>query len=146
MKSDYYKLCEYLPDFKQFSFIKFCQARLLISSRIFGISINNNKTDVLAPFADLLNHKRPRQTQWFYDDNLESFVIQAIEDIPEGSEIFDFYGKKTNARFLLNYGFCLEDNDTSEFIMTISFNENYPLFIEKKIFFGMNMNLLEVLI
>ena len=146
MKSDYNKLCEYLPDFKQFSFIKFCQARLLISSRIFGISINNNKTDVLAPFADLLNHKRPRQTQWFYDDNLESFVIQAIEDISEGSEIFDSYGKKTNARFLLNYGFCLEDNDTSEFIMTISFNENYPLFIEKKNFFGMNMNLLEVLI
>ena len=63
MKSDYNKLCEYLPDFKQFSFIIFCQARLLISSRIFGISINNNKTDVLAPFADLLNHKRQRQTQ-----------------------------------------------------------------------------------
>ena len=43
MKSDYNKLCEYLPDFKQFYFIKFCQARLLISSRIFGISINNIK-------------------------------------------------------------------------------------------------------
>ena len=56
MKSDYNKLYEYLPNFKQFSFIKFCQARLLISSRILGISINNNKTDVLAPFADLLNH------------------------------------------------------------------------------------------
>ena len=135
MKSDYTKLCKYLPDFKQFSYQKFCEARLLISSRIFGISINDTKTDVLAPFADLLNHKRPRQTQWYYDDNLESFVIQATEDIPEGSEIFDSYGKKTNARFLLNYGFCLEDNDTSEFVMTIAFNESYPLFEEKKNFF-----------
>jgi histone-lysine N-methyltransferase SETD3 len=135
MKSDYNKLCKYLPDFKQFSYQKFCEARLLISSRIFGISINETKTDVLAPFADLLNHKRPRQTQWYYDDNLESFVIQATEDIPEGSEIFDSYGKKTNARFLLNYGFCLEDNDTSEFVMTIAFNESYPLFEEKKNFF-----------
>ena len=88
MKSDYAILCKYLPDFKQFSYLKFCQARLLISSRIFGISINDNKTDVLAPFADLLNHKRPRQTQWYYDDKLESFVIQATEDIQEGSEIF----------------------------------------------------------
>ena len=135
MKSDYTKLCKYLPDFKQFSYLKFCQARLLISSRIFGISINDNKTDVLAPFADLLNHKRPRQTQWYYDDDLDSFVIQATEDIKEGCEIFDSYGRKTNARFLLNYGFCIEDNDTSEVVITIKFNENYPLYDLKKEFF-----------
>ena len=135
MKADYNKLCEYLPDYKQFSYLKFCEARVLISSRIFGIAIHDNKTDVLAPFADLLNHKRPRQTQWYYDDSLESFVIQATENIKEGSEIFDSYGKKTNARFLLNYGFCLEDNDTSEYLLTVIFNETYPLFELKKNFF-----------
>jgi histone-lysine N-methyltransferase SETD3 len=135
MKNDYNKLCEYLPDFKQFSYNKFVEARVLISSRIFGIAINDNKTDVLAPFADLLNHKRPRQTQWYYDDNLESFVIQAMENIKEGSEIFDSYGKKTNARFLLNYGFCLDDNDTSEYLLTVELNEDYPLFDMKKNFF-----------
>ena len=135
MKNDYNKICEYLPDFKQFSYLKFVEARVLISSRIFGISINENKTDVLAPFADLLNHKRPRQTQWYFDDNLQSFVIQATENIKEGSEIFDSYGKKTNARFLLNYGFCLDDNDTSEYLLTITFNDTYPLFNLKKNFF-----------
>ena len=57
MKNDYNKLCEYLPEYKKFKFNKFKEARVLISSRIFGISINDNKTDVLAPFADLLNHK-----------------------------------------------------------------------------------------
>ena len=135
IKKDYNKLCEHLPDFNQFSFSKFCKARVLISSRIFGISINSKKTDVLVPFADLLNHKRPKQTQWFYDDNLESFVIQAIDDIKEGNEIFDSYGKKTNARFLLNYGFCLEENDTSEYLLNIDFNNSYPLFdIKKQIF------------
>ena len=135
MKSDYNKICEYLPDFKQFSYLKFIEARVLISSRIFGISINENKTDVLAPFADLLNHKRPRQTQWYFDDNLQSFVIQATENIKEGNEIFDSYGKKTNARFLLNYGFCLDDNDTSEYLLTINFNDTYPMFDLKKNFF-----------
>ena len=135
MKNDYNKICEYLPDFKQFSYLKFVEARVLISSRIFGISINENKTDVLAPFADLLNHKRPRQTQWYYDDNLQSFVIQATENIKEGSEIFDSYGKKTNARFLLNYGFCLDDNDTSEYLLTINFNDTYPMFGLKNNFF-----------
>ena len=135
MKNDYNKICEYLPDFKQFSYLKFVEARVLISSRIFGISINENKTDVLAPFADLLNHKRPRQTQWYYDDNLQSFVIQATKNIKEGSEIFDSYGKKTNARFLLNYGFCLDDNDTSEYLLTINFNDTYPMFDLKNNFF-----------
>ena len=132
MKSDYNKLCEHIPSFSQFSFAKFCKARVLISSRIFGISICRKKTDVLVPFADLLNHKRPKQTQWYYDDNLDSFVIQAIEDIKEGNEIFDSYGKKTNARFLLNYGFCLDDNDTSEYLLTVNFNEKYPFFDAKK--------------
>ena len=94
MKVDYNKLCEYLPDYKHFSYLKFCETRVLISSRIFRIAINDNKTDVLPTFADLLNHKRQRQTQWYYDDNLESFVIQTTENIKEGSEIFDSYGKK----------------------------------------------------
>ena len=97
--------------------------------------MKNKKTDVLVPFADLLNHKRPKQTQWYYDDSIESFVIQATENIEEGNEIFDSYGKKTNARFLLHYGFCLDDNDASEFNMTITFNESHPLFKQKKIFF-----------
>ena len=47
MKSDYNKLCEHLSNFNQFS-------------RIFGIAINKKKTDALVPFADLLNHKRPK--------------------------------------------------------------------------------------
>ena len=135
MKSDYEKICYYIPSFKQYSYQEFSEARMLISSRIFGISIGEYKTDVLAPFADLLNHKRPRQTQWYYDDVINAFVIQAIEDIQEGSEIFDSYGKKTNARFLLNYGFCLDDNDTSEYLLSVELNENYPLFDFKKNFF-----------
>ena len=135
MKLDYEKLCKFIPSFNQFSYKKFCEARMMISSRIFGIQIGENKTDVLAPFADLLNHKRPRQTQWYYDNILQSFVIQALEDIEQGNEVFDSYGKKTNARFLLNYGFALEDNDTNEVTLTLVFNDTYPMFNIKKNFF-----------
>ena len=153
MKIDYEKICFYIPSFTQFSYQKFCEARMMISSRIFGIQMGENKTDVLAPFADLLNHKRPRQTQWYYDNMLESFVIQAIEDINEGSEIFDSYGKKTNARFLLNYGFALDNNDSSEYPLNVIFNDSYPLFeIKKNLFqsefefsktFNLNNNIYE---
>ena len=135
MKMDYEKICKFIPSFSQFSYKKFCQARMMISSRIFGIQIGENKTDVLAPFADLLNHKRPRQTQWYFDNILQSFVIQALEDIEQGNEIFDSYGKKTNARFLLNYGFALEDNDTNEVSLTVVFNDTFPMFKIKKNFF-----------
>ena len=152
MKKDYLKLCEYIPLFNQFTFDEFMEARMIISSRIFGISINNNKTDVLVPYADLLNHKRPRQTQWYYDDKINSFVIQATEDILLGKEIFDSYGKKTNGRFLLNYGFAVENNDSAEYVLNVIFNDCYPLYDikkqylknEKKIkIFYLNINLYE---
>ena len=135
MEMDYNKLCEKIENFKNFSFEKFCKARLIISSRIFGISINNNKTDALVPFADLLNHRRPRQTQWFFDDEKDAFIVQAVEDINIGQEIFDSYGKKTNYRFLLNYGFTLENKDMGEYPLTINFNNEYPLYNMKKNFF-----------
>ncbi len=60
---------------------------MAISSRIFGVKIDYKKTDVLVPYADLLNHKRPRTTHWFYDEKYKSFIIQALEFIPQGSEV-----------------------------------------------------------
>ena len=36
---------------------------------------------------------------------------------------------------MLNYGFCLDDNDTSEYLLTVVFNDTYPLFELKKNFF-----------
>ena len=153
IKRDYLKLCERIPFFKNYSFEEFMEARMIISSRIFGISINNNKTDVLVPYADLLNHKRPRQTQWYYDDKINSFVIQASTDINKGDEIYDSYGKKTNDRFLLNYGFTIEDNDSAEYGLKIIFNDCYPLYeLKKKLLknekklikiFYLNMNVYE---
>ena len=120
MQMDYDKLCEKIENFSQFSFDKFCKARCIISSRVFGITIHGEKTDALVPFADLLNHRRPRQTQWFYNDDKDAFIVQAIENIDKGMEIFDSYGKKSNARFLLNYGFSIENNETSEYTLTIN--------------------------
>ena len=78
---------------------------MITCSRIFGITVNGVKTDGVVPYADMLNHKRPRQTTWFYSDELEGFVIEACDDIPRGSQVYDSYGRKCNSRFFLNYGF-----------------------------------------
>lgn len=97
---------------------------MAVSSRIFGIKVNGKKTDTFCPLADMLNHKRPRQTQWYYSDELNSFMIQALNDIQENEEIFDSYGRKCNSRFLLNYGFIVESNDSNEFPFTVELNKN----------------------
>jgi len=33
--------------------------------------------------------------------------------------VFDSYGRKCNSRFLLNYGFIVEDNDMNEVAISI---------------------------
>ena len=98
--------------------------RMAVSSRIFGIKVFGKKTDSLSPLADMLNHKRPRHTQWYFSDELNCFVIQALQDIEKGQQVFDSYGKKCNSRFLLNYGFIVENNDSNEYPFTLELSED----------------------
>jgi len=86
--TDYKMISEVAPEFEdKFSLKEFSEMRMAVSSRIFGIKVNGKKTDCFAPIADMLNHKRPRQTQWFYSDDLKSFVIQSLQDIHKGEEV-----------------------------------------------------------
>ena len=57
---------------------------MMVSSRIFGIQMEGLKTDGFVAYADMLNHKRPRQTSWSYTDDKEGFIIEATEDIMRG--------------------------------------------------------------
>ncbi len=60
--------------------------------------------------ADMLNHHRPRETRWGFDHGLQSFTINSTMPLRAGVPVYDSYGKKCNHRFLLNYGFALENN------------------------------------
>lgn len=118
LKSDYNEIINntsFSKLIKNSTFEDFCKMRMAVSSRVFGIKTYGRKTDCLCPLADMINHKRPRQTQWYFSDNLDSFVMQAIDDIEEGCEIFDSYGKKCNSRFFLNYGFIIRNNESNEY-------------------------------
>lgn len=61
-----------------------------------GLMINGNKTDGLVPMADMLNHKRPRETAWTYDDSRGSFTITALRGMGRGEQIYDSYGQTRN--------------------------------------------------
>jgi len=72
----------------------------------------------------MLNHKRPKQTNWSYSDEKGGFIIEANENIGKGEPVYDSYGRKCNSRFLLNYGFIVEANDANEVAVKVYFREN----------------------
>lgn len=131
MKADYNILSTNLEEFQNISYESFAYHRCLASSRVFGFIVDGVKTGGMVPFLDMINHKRPKQSLWSYDDSLESFKIEAYGDCEANSELFDSYGKKCNSRFLLNYGFIEEDNDANEFVFSIDLDQEMPLYDEK---------------
>ena len=108
----------------------------MVSSRIFGIQVEGVKTDGFVAYADMLNHRRPRQTTWTYTDDRQGFIIEAMEDIPRGDQVYDSYGKKCNHRFFLNYGFINLNNDANEFPFKIYYDEDDKLITMKKEMIG----------
>lgn len=115
IKDDYETILRIAPEYEQFSIREFSEIRVTVSSRIFGMEIDGIKTDGFVPLADMLNHRRPRQTSWSYEQSRDGFIIQANEEIDRGVEVMDSYGKKCNSRFLLNYGFIVLNNDGNEY-------------------------------
>ena len=108
--SDYEDICRVAPEFTRFSLEEFIWARMMVASRNFGVEIDQVKTDALVPYADMLNHLRPRQTRWTFDQSQEGFTITSLMELSAGDQVMDSYGKKCNSRFLLNYGFAVDDN------------------------------------
>lgn len=111
LRAEYDNICKHVPGFAEFHFDDFVWARLVVITRIFGLVINGVKTDGLVPMADMLNHKRPRETKWTYDEGRGGFTITSLKPMQRGDQIFDSYGQKCNSRFFVNYGFALEENE-----------------------------------
>ena len=136
MKEDYDLLTNVIPGYSKYDYNLFRKMREVISSRVFGVTIKGKKNDIIAPYADMLNHKRPRQTHWNYDDACNAFVIKGVSNVKKGDEVFDSYGIKCNSRFLLNYGFTVENNEDNEFKIILILNESSPYFKEKMEYLG----------
>jgi histone-lysine N-methyltransferase SETD3 len=125
---DYENICRADSSFRQFSLEEFTKTRMAVSSRIFSIEVQGKVTDAFVPLADMLNHRRPRQTNWTYDDSKGGFIVEAVEDIEKGEQVMDSYGQKCNSRFLLNYGFIVDHNDANEFPFVVKLKNDYPYF------------------
>ena len=139
IKKDYDALITEIPGYSKYEFNYFKKMRQVVGSRVFGVHINKTSNTIIAPFADLLNHKSFSHTYWNYDDNSTSFFIKGTSDIQKGNEVFDSYGPKTNRMFLLYYGFTFENNTNNRFRIDLILNNNtYPYIEEKMAFLGNN--------
>lgn len=108
---DYRAICAVAPTLAQLGTLDdFKWARMCVCSRNFGLQIEGQRTSALVPHADMLNHYRPRETKWTFDEDRQAFTITTLQHISAGAEVLDSYGQKCNHRFLLNYGFAVEDN------------------------------------
>ncbi|KAG7338099.1 rubisco LSMT substrate-binding domain containing protein [Nitzschia inconspicua] len=134
---DYYAICQIAPLAKICTLDEFKWARMCVCSRNFGLQIDGHRTSALVPHADMLNHYRPRETKWTFDEERQAFTITTLQSIPAGAQVYDSYGQKCNHRFLLNYGFAVEDNREldgfcpNEVPLELSLSPDDPLFSQK---------------
>lgn len=120
-----------LPASSDLSFAEYAWARTVISSRVFGITVAGTKTEALVPVADMMNHRRPPDVRWTFDDEAGAFVMTATRDLRAGEPVHDSYGKKSNGRFLLSYGFVLDDGDDDEAAIRVAVPPGDPAFARK---------------
>lgn len=110
MRGDYDEICRLCPEFKRYSFQEFLEIRTAVGSRNFGIIMQGEKRTAMVPYADMLNHFRPRETSWTYDNSCGAFTITSLSAMEAGQQVMDSYGKKCNSKFFLHYGFAVEWN------------------------------------
>jgi len=76
-----------------------------VSTRQNNILNDNGEPQLsLIPIMDFLNHQNGRECI-HYDLNLGQIECKTMKDIEENEQIFMFYGKRTNAEYLIHNGF-----------------------------------------
>ena len=109
--ADHHEVSRICPEWaEQFSEDDFLWCRTAVGSRNFGININGVKRTTMVPWADMLNHFRPRETSWTFDNSQQGFTMTSLKELSRGQQIMDSYGKKCNSKFLMHYGFAIEKN------------------------------------
>lgn len=72
---DYHAICQIAPLAQISTLEEFKWARMCVCSRNFGLQIDGHRTSALVPHADMLNHYRPRETKWTFDEDRQAFTI-----------------------------------------------------------------------
>ncbi len=134
---EYTSLCNCVPSFDHFSFADWMWARLAVLTRIFGVTVEGQRTSMLVPFADMLNHRIPHDARWEYDDEINAYVLTSVHAIQAGEQVYISYGStKANSDLFMNYGFVCNTNIYNKAQVTLSLTETDPMYTEKIKLYG----------
>ena len=116
---------------KKFPFEVLKKYYFIISSRLFGITINDKQFNTIAPFIEMMNHNNnpENRVSWHYDKNKKCMYAESRGYIDKGGEIFTSYGNKSNTSLYVIYGFTIEDNKMKSIVL--KFNDKEYECVEK---------------
>jgi protein-histidine N-methyltransferase len=126
LRRDFMAVRRAVPILHDMSLHEFFWARTAVITRVFGLTIGGVATEALVPLADMMNHRRPPDVDWSYDDAAGAFLMRASRDIAKGEEICDSYGRKPNGRFFVHYGFALPSCADDEADVRLSLSRDDP--------------------
>jgi hypothetical protein len=122
--SDFVNAITACDELKPLTLQDYIWARTIVCTRNFAVKINNRKENILAPLADMMNHNPGGElATWSYDDHNAMFEVKAVRSIAPGAEITTSYGKKSNSRFLLSYGFTVEQHALDSYDLLASLSD-----------------------
>jgi hypothetical protein len=87
----------------------FTWATCVVTSRVYGVKIDDEKTKAMVPLAELFDHAQTCNLTWNPGASI-GFVVAAHDAIDAGTELFESYGNMCNARMLNVYGCQVPDN------------------------------------
>lgn len=102
---------EWLRDELPLSEEEWRDARTVVTSRQFDVG----EGTALVPIADLFDHALDPELDWVVEDR--ALVMRTSRVVPAGTTLHDTYGRKSNARLMLHYGFALPDNPDDETVV-----------------------------
>lgn len=82
----------------------------IVSEEVKSLILEHVKVDrfsVLLPLLDLGNHNGVNEVEWSQDPTKGVFTLSNSTFIPKDSEVYNYYGHKSNSELLVAYGFTL---------------------------------------
>ncbi|MEZ4302770.1 MAG: SET domain-containing histone-lysine N-methyltransferase [Polyangiaceae bacterium] len=101
-------------------------ASTAVITRVFGITVRGSATEALVPFADMMNHRRPPELLWTYDEDGAAFTVRAARAVTAGEEVCGSYGRKANHRYFIHYGFAMTSGADDEAAVRLSVPAGMP--------------------
>lgn len=82
--------------------------------------VRHDKFSVLLPVLDIGNHNGINAVTWMKDPKAGQFGLCTRDLFQQGSQIYNYYGNKSNSELLVGYGFTLPnlENDTVNLKLT----------------------------